>query len=150
MTNSIAKLQHKLSVARKSTQRAREKAGELMETALETGLTSGTSWALGIWSGTLTPGSKAFEFFGVPAPLAIGIAAHAGALFGVGRGMEGHFRSVGNGALSAHLFGLGQQMGREMQARSGGASPTTSLPGGIPGLSGAGVSAEDLVNLARG
>src|SRR3990167_4387209 len=140
-STSIARMQEKLQAARKSTARARAKAGELMEQALETGLTSGSAYALGIWEGTQAPGSKAFEFFGVPAPLAIGIGAHAAALFGVGRGMEQHFRSVGNGALAAHLNGLGRQMGEKMRAQR-------SVSGNVSG-DGVGISTSDLLSKLR-
>lgn len=141
-SNSIAKLQHQVAMARKSTQRAREKAGELMSQALETGLSGGTAYAFGVWEGSISDADyKRFELFGVPAPLAVGIGAHAAALFGVGKGMEQHFRSVGNGAISAHLFALGRQMGRGMLAKKGGAPSA---------IRGDGVSAADLVNLARG
>lgn len=140
MTTSIARLQHKLALARKSTVRAREKAGELMETALEAGISGGTAMALGVMS-KKAPQAFANMAFGVPAPLAVGIGAHAAALFGVGRGMEKHFRSVGNGAIAAHLFNVGQ----DMAAGGGGASAPR-----IPGISGEGVSTADLLNLARG
>lgn len=134
-TNSLVKLKHQLALARKSTARAREKAGELMETALETGITGGTAMALGVWS-KKSPGSFKDMGFGVPAPLAIAIGAHAAALFGVGRGMEKHIKSVGNGAIAAHLFNVGQDFVSESAAR--------------PQVSGAGVSTADLVDLARG
>lgn len=134
MTTSIAKLQHKLAVARKSTARAREKAGELMETALETGLTGGMALALGVWSRS-SPSSFKDLGFGVPAPLAIGIAAHAASMFGVGRGMEQHVRSLGNGAIAAHLFSVGQDM--------------VAAKASAPQVSGVGPSTADLLNLAR-
>ena len=140
---SIARWQKKLEAARKSTARARAKAGELMENALDTGLTVGSAYMIGIWEGSTPPGGKAFEFFGVPAPLALGIGAHAAAFFGVGRGMEGHFRSVGNGALAAHLNGLGRQLGQKMLSQRGGSA--------IPGVSGdgVGISTADLLAQLR-
>lgn len=115
MTTSIAKLQNKLEAARKSSARAREKAGELMEATLDAALTGGTAFALGLWEGRAGE-KKDFELFGVPAPLVVAGGAFAGMLFGVGRGMEKHVQSVGNGALAAHLNGIGRTMGQRWKS----------------------------------
>lgn len=140
---ALVRLQNKLQAARKSTARAREKAGELMESALETGLASGAALALGVMS-KKAPGAFKDMAFGVPAPLAIGIGAHAAALMGVGRGMEKHFRSVGNGAIAAHMFNVGQDM-----ATGGGGGLLSRATSAAP-IQGEGVSTADLVSLARG
>lgn len=144
---SEKRLLQKLEAARKSTARAREKAGEVMETAVTTAVSGGAAFALGVWEGR-TSDPKQFEFFGVPAPLAIGIAAHGAALFGVGRGMERHFRALGDGALASHLNGIGRQTGAKWASRGelSGDAPA-SLP---PSRRGAGITEADLANaLAR-
>lgn len=137
MTASIAKLQHKLQLARKASARTREKAGELMEHALDAGITSGTAMALGVWS-KKAPGSFKDMGFGVPSPLALALGGYAASLFGVGRGMEKHIRSVANGCLAVHGFCVGQDYAGSVSAPS------------LPSSQGAGVSTQDLVNLARG
>lgn len=122
---SLSRLNHQLAVAKKASARARAKAGELMETALDTGLTGGTAMALGVWSKS-QPGSFKDLMFGVPAPLAIGLGAHAAALFGVGRGMDKHVRSIGNGAIAAHLFNVGQDIAAAQTPSVSGDGVTTA------------------------
>ena len=162
--NSLARARDHILKLQASTKRAREKAGEVMETAIETGETVGTAFAFGLWAGKVND-DKHFELAGIPIPLLVGLGAHGAALLGVGRGMESHFRSVGNGALSAHLFGIGHRMGDEWRIKSGGASaiPPTALPGTLPGaqaahglagaslphMQGAGVTEADLARMAR-
>lgn len=126
MTTSITKLQKALVTAKKSSARAREKAGELMEQALDAALTGGSAWALGLWEGR-AQNRKDYELFGVPAPLVVAAGAYAGMLFGVGRGMEQHVRSIGNGALAAHLNGLGRTMGQRW-ASSGSLTASSAPP----------------------
>lgn len=132
----------------KSTQKARAKAGEIMENAIASAEIGGTAFALGILEGRTPPGNKeAFEVMGVPIPLVTTLAAHAFALFGVGRGMESHFRAIGNGALATHLNGIGRRMGTEMLERqtvSGDAGPA-SLPPKREGMS---ITADQLAELA--
>lgn len=141
MAAGLMKLRDQVVRLQASTRRAREKAGEVMDHTLTAAETIGTSFAFGLWEGRISD-PKHFELAGMPVPLVAGIAAHAFALLGVGRGMESHFHSVGNGALSAHLNGLGRRMGEEWKRKQAlPLSPTAQLsPGGIPPVSGAGVT----------
>lgn len=116
MSVSLTKVREELSRAHAATKRAREKAGEVMETVLDAGITGGTGYVLGVWEGRIAK-KEQYELLGVPAPLAIALAGHAAALFGVGRGMEKHFRSVGNGGLTIHLNGLGRGQGQQWRAQ---------------------------------
>lgn len=138
---SLSRAREKIESLQRSTARARKKAGEMMEDALTAAETSGAAFALGFWEGSITD-PKQFEFFGVPAPLAIGLGAHAAAAFGVGRGMESHFKAIGNGALAAHLNGVGRVLG----TRKKGASVRGELSGSS--MRGVGVTAADLAALA--
>lgn len=137
---SLSRAREKIESLQRSTARARKKAGEMMEDALTAAETSGAAFALGVWEGSVSD-PKQFEFFGVPAPLAIGLGAHAMAAFGVGRGMESHFKAFGNGALAAGAFGAG----RMFAAKRKGAS---AVRGEIAGMRGVGVTAADLAALA--
>lgn len=140
-SGAITRYKHALERAHASTKRAREKAGEVMQTAIDASLSSGTAFAFGIWNGRVGE-RKEYELFGVPAPLLAAVAAHGAAVMGVGRGMEGHLRSIGNGALSAHLFGIGSEMGKQWRL-------TGKFDGGRQTLSGQGPTANDLSNFAR-
>lgn len=145
MNPAIARWKNVALRAQQSSRRARAKAGELMETAVHTVETGGTAFALGYLQGSLSEAERdKFELFGVPIPLAIGVASHTLAVMGVGRGMEPHFRAVGNGALACHLFGVGRQVA---QGRGGRTAVRGSLPGSRARAS-AGISAQDLAELS--
>ena len=129
----------------------RAKAGEIMETAIETVEIGGTAFAFGILEGRVET-DKQFEIAGVPLPLAAGVAGLAFGLFGVGRGMERHFIAIGMGALSAHLNGIGRGMGakwRETRTLPAGAVPVALRPGHTA-IHGLGISEADLARMARG
>jgi hypothetical protein len=148
MFQSLTKANQALERAQSATKRAREKAGEMTETAIGVVTTAGTAFGFGYLEGRVTD-KKQFELVpGLPLPLAVGAAAHVFALLGVGRGMETHLKNIGNGALAAHLNGLGRQVGAKAKATAGvsGQGPGV-LPEGMP--RGAGVSMADLAALAR-
>lgn len=141
-SSALVQARDKIARLQVSTRRAREKAGEMMQTALHTGEAVGTAFAFGFLEGSLDDPKK-FELAGVPLPLAVGVGAHAFAAFGVGRGMEDHFKAIGTGALAAHLNGLGRAYGAKRKALAG---PKVS---GDHNDNGMGVTAEDLEALAR-
>ena len=118
---SINKAREHIMRLQQSTKKARAKAGELMETAIETAETVGSAFGFGMWEGRVQD-PKHFEIGGMPIPLIVGVGAHAFALFGVGRGMDPHFRSIGNGALCAHLNGVGRRMGQQWAVKAGGSA----------------------------
>ena len=130
-STSLAKYKGMIERYKASTARAREKAGEAMETALDAGLVSGAAFAFGIWEGKVND-PEHFELVGVPVPLIAGIAGHAFALLGVGKGMEQHFRSVANGALASHLNGVGRRVGAEWDTKAKDAKAKAALPGSAP------------------
>lgn len=138
-TALVKKWQHKAEMAKKASARAREKAGELMKTTLDAGIAGGTAFGLGALharaEGEATPekAKEAYSIFGIPLPLAVAAAAHGAALFGVGHGMEQHFRSAGNGAIAAHLFLTGQHLARQKWAK-------------VQDVSGAGISTAELLS----
>jgi hypothetical protein len=147
-SQSLVKLKDKILRLQHGTARAREKAGEVMETVINAGETVGASFAFGLWEGR-TNDPKQFEIAGVPVPLALGIASHAFAMFGVGRGMEAHFRNIGNGALSAHLNGIGRKMGAEWKAKQ--VSAPTAARGELNAapMRGVGITQADLAAYAQ-
>lgn len=126
---ALARAQKKIVSLQQSTRKAREKAGEVLENTLTAAETVGTAFAFGVWEGRVDK-PEDFEIMGIPMPLFAGVGLQALALFGVGRGMEGHMRALGNGALSAHMNGIGRRMGSEMKARGGisGTAPRGSIP----------------------
>ena len=77
--NSLARARDHILKLQASTKRAREKAGEVMETAIETGETVGTAFAFGLWAGKVND-DKHFELAGIPIPLLVGLGAHGAAL----------------------------------------------------------------------
>jgi len=143
---SLVKAKKQIESLKQSSKRARAKAGEMTESLLTTGEVAGTAFAIGFWEGRID-NAKQFEIFSVPVPLAMGVGAHVFALLGVGRGMEGHLRSIGNGALAAHLNGIGRRLGQEAK--------TTKVTSGVEMLgegsknSGIGITEEDLIYAAR-
>lgn len=142
---SLVRARDTISRLQQSTKRAREKAGELVESTVTAAEVSGTAFAIGYWEGRIDK-AEDFEVFGVPIPLAAGLAAHMFSLFGVGRGMEGHLRAVGNGALAAHLNGVGRRLGGKAKMLAPAASA-----GELPGASmrrGTGVTEAMLRDLA--
>lgn len=138
-----------------TTARAREASGEVMEQALTVVETGGAGFLFGLLEGQIDK-PEDFELAGVPYPLLAGIVGHGLAFFGIGRGMEGHMHAVANGALTAHLNGLGRKMGQEMKAkRSGvpavrGADVSNALPPRRVVMgAGTGVSERDLLEMAQ-
>jgi hypothetical protein len=150
---ALAKMHHQIEKFKSATKNAREKAGEVTEAVLTLAETGGASFAFGFYEGSIADPTK-FEFFGVPAPLLTGIAAHVFALIGVGKGMEPHIRAIGNGALAAHLNGIGRQMGtkRKNALTARATTQGDDGPGEISGRRGVGsdygVSEEALRDLA--
>jgi hypothetical protein len=151
---ALSKMRHQIERFKASTARAREKAGEVTHTILEIAETGGTCFAFGYYEGMITDPKK-FELFSVPVPLLTGVAAHAFALLGVGRGMEDHLKAIGTGALAAHLNGIGRVMGAKHAAKSpdGRKQPSaiygdddTALPGRRQGV---GVTEDALRAYAR-
>ena len=142
-TQSITKMRDTVSRLYATTKRAREKAGELTESVVTAAEVSGTAFAIGYWEGRIDK-PEDFEVFGVPIPLAAGLGAHLFAIFGVGRSMESHMRSFGNGALAAHLNGVGRKLGQKAKI----SSPAVSgeLP---PARRGMGITEEMLAAAAR-
>lgn len=129
-----------------ATKRAREKSAEVMENVIVAGETVGSAFLFGMWEGRVD-NPKHFELGGVPVPLLVGIGAHAFAMMGVGRGMEDHFRAVGNGALASHLNGIGRRVGAESKIKK---SPVvTPIKGELNSArQGVGITEADLANLA--
>lgn len=142
---SLVRARDTITRLQQSTKRAREKAGELVESVVTAGEVSGTAFAIGFWEGRIQK-PEDFEVFGVPIPLAAGLAAHTFAMLGVGRGMENHLRSVGNGALAAHLNGIGRKLGQ--RAKIAAPAVAGELPGASMNRQGAGITEEMLRNLA--
>ena len=144
---ALSKMRNQIERFKSATKNARAKAGELTETVLNTGETVGTAFAFGYYEGSVTD-PKQFELFGVAAPLLAGLGAHVFALVGVGRGMEDHLRAIGNGALAAHLNGIGRQMGKKhpiaAKAVSGDDTPALGAR-----REGAGFTEQDLAAFAR-
>jgi hypothetical protein len=153
MTHSLTLNRAKEHIMRlqSTTRNARAKAGELMETAIEAVEIGGTAFAFGMWEGRAVD-NKHFEIAGVPVPLATGVAGLGFGLFGVGRGMEKHFISIGCGALAAHLNGVGRRMGAEWKIKTSAALPPAAVRGdfGQPSMRGLGISEADLARMARG
>ena len=144
---SLVKARKKIDSLQKSTRNARKKAGEVVETVVEAGETVGTAFAFGLFEGQLKD-PKSFEIFTVPIPLATGLVSHAFALMGVGKGMERHMRAIGNGALAAHLNGVGRGLGKEMKTKRAQISGEAG-PDALPAASrGAGMTAADLYAMA--
>lgn len=136
--HSVGKLQKMVQRYQSTSRHVREKAGETMQTAIGVGVSAGSGFLLGYMS-KKAPAQFATSFgAGVPFPLAMAVAAHAAALMGVGRGMEEHIRTVGDSAITAHLFLLGQDAA---EGAAGG-------PGGYR-VSGAGITQADLLRAAR-
>lgn len=117
MSLSIMKMREELSRAHAATKRAREKGGEVLESAIDAGLAGLTGWVLGQWEGRSTR-SEQFEVFGVPAPLATAVAAHVGAVFGVGRNMEPRLRAIGNAGVALHMRYIGHGQGEQWRAKN--------------------------------
>jgi hypothetical protein len=93
---------------------ARRKAGELMETVLNAGVTGGTAFGLGFWSSK--NGGVMPALGPVPADVGVAVGAHVLGLLGVGGKMDTHFRALGNGALATWAVRQGAKVG---------ATPTT-------------------------
>jgi hypothetical protein len=109
---SIAKLrkaERKVEGLQKSTSRARAKAGELMETILNAGVTGGTAFGLGVWSAKNAGVMPAAGPISADVGLAVG--AHVLGLLGVGGKMDTHFRALGNGALATWAVRQGAKVG---------------------------------------
>jgi hypothetical protein len=147
---SLSKLEGQVARYQAATKRAREKAGEVTEQALQAAETVGTAFGFGVFEGRLQNPAD-FELAGVPIPLLLGVGAHAAAFLGVGRNMEPHLHAIGNGALAAHLNGLGRKMGSEMKTKAG--SPKISgvdVSGALPPAGvrqGTGITEADLAAL---
>lgn len=139
---SLTKARKYAESLKASTKRLREKAGEQAEAFLTTVETGGVAFGFGYWEGVIDD-PEDFEIIGVPIPLAVGIAAHTLAFFGVGRGMENHIRAAGNGALAAHLNGVGRKLGSESKKAPGPKGELT--PGNRQKL---GLTAQDLYAMA--
>lgn len=108
MPTSIKKAQQQIQSLRMGTRRARQKAGEVTEKLVRTAEIGGTSFGFGFLNGR----QGGVELFGVPIELAVGIGANLFAMMGVGRGMETHLASVGDGALAAYFHTLGRGVGK--------------------------------------
>ena len=162
-SSALSHYKNKIEHFRKATARAREKAGEMTESVLSIAETAGTAFAVGYFAGGIDKTQdeinkaagkgSAFELFGVPYPLLLGIGAHAFALMGVGRGMESHLKNVGTGALSAHLFTIGYNM-KVKYPGEGKTAVNKIIAGDVDMLGaasreGAGVTEQDLAALAR-
>lgn len=144
---AIAKYKHALERAHASTRRAREKAGEVMQTVVHATETGASAFAFGVLegqSGTMP------EPLGIPAPLLAAAVLHGAAAFGVGRGMEDHVKALGNGALAAYAFSKGQFVGSKHKATgqwSLRGEDDNALSAG-PSRQGTGVSAREAANFA--
>lgn len=143
---AVRRLQKRIESMRKSTRRAREKAGEVVENVLCTAETAGTGFALG-YAEARFPEAFSRGIFGVNPSLAAGIGCHAFAMFGSGNA-DDHFRAVGNGALTAYAF----TKGREFASRAGisGADPSDYLLDAHyePAVSGDELAYDDIADLA--
>lgn len=140
---SVKQANEKIARLHKSTARAREKAGELMENVLLTTETVGTGFLFGFLEGRVENPDQFEIVKGVPYPLAVGVTAKLFSVLGVGRGMETHMNAVANGALTSHFNGVGRQMGKRV--RTGEIENAYPVRGQVgPAKQGYGVSASDL------
>ena len=101
---------------RAATKRVRAKAGETGKNVLHTGESAGTGFLLGMMQGRA---GEELNIAGFPVSLGVGIVAHAFAFWGVGKGMDSHFRAVGDGGLTTFTVTKGMQIGTDMAARQG-------------------------------
>jgi hypothetical protein len=146
-SSALTHLRNQVDRFKNSSKLARAKAGEVTEQILSIGEVAGTAFAFGYFDGKTVPGSKVFNPLGIPAPLLGGVLAHAAALLGVGRGMESHLKNIGNGALSAHLFHIGQEAGTKARTAAPATKGDVDLLGAA-NRSGAAVTESDLANMA--
>lgn len=144
MNPAIARYKHALERAHASTRRAREKAGEMMETVLHAGESAASAFAFGVLEGNGGPA----EIMGIPTPLAAAAALHGLAAFGVGRGMESHFKALGTGALAAYAFSKGQYVGSKHKSTGQWSIRGEDGPSLPPRRQGAGITPSDVAAFA--
>jgi len=143
----VDKLKNRLASLKRSSAKAREKAGESVERLLMSAEVGGTAFAFG----QVQARYGGVNILGVPADLGVGIAANVMSILGVGRGMETHLANIGNGALAAYAFKTGHDMGVKSMQAAGKAipqRPTRLLGEEDSEVSGESLSDIDLENLA--
>lgn len=124
MSNLTPAVRERLERLRGVATRARERAREVTTVAVETLESSGTAGLIGyLESRRQVEGRQPLQILGASLEGAVGLAAHAAALTGMGKGNEEHLRAVGNGAFAV----LSYKKGREL-----GAHATNALPPGTP------------------
>lgn len=92
--------------------RAVEKHREGIRETIGAGITTGTAVALGYFK-THWPEAASDGLFGIPAPLAIGVAGLALGMMGVGGADAGYFTDLGRGGMAAWGYELGQKLGAD-------------------------------------
>jgi hypothetical protein len=146
--SKLAALRSKMARLHGATSKMRAKAGETMETMVRSGEIAATSFALGVVHTRFADaGNRPPMVFGVPVELLGGVAAHAFALMGVGRGMESHMRAVGDGALAVYFSTVGRGVGKQM--KSGAPLLEGFKSSNLIAGSGAPLTAEDYAKIAE-
>lgn len=125
--------------------RAAPIASHVAEVAVDTGITAGTAFGLGVAMGRTGRNAVA----NVPVPLGAAVLLHGLGVFAdpQGRGKTGAkiLHSAGNGAAAMYLGALGTGVGTRWRERSGGGG---ELPAGA--TSGETIPDADLASMARG
>ena len=124
------------------------KADSVLDKGITAGVTGLTAFGLGVAKGYQGGG---IELVGIPVDAWVAVGAHALGFFGVAGSKSDYFNAMGNGALASWATDMGRGVGitwKRKRAEAGlpGGS-TASLPAAA---SGASISDEDLIAMARG
>ena len=96
--------------ARKRLSKVKDKADNAAQALVRTAEVNASAMALGMFRGRYNVDAV----MGVAPELAVGVGLHALGLMGVGGESSTHLHNLGDGALAAHTFSMGQAMGKKL------------------------------------
>lgn len=122
LATHASSMQHRLA-------RASQKTEHALDCVLDTGITLGTSAALGFVHGRF----GLTEVGGVPMELVGGAAAFGLGVFGFGGRHADKLVSVGNGLLSPYSYDLARGLGMNLKDQSGAKKLAAGAPAAVTG-----------------